>query len=140
VLNLLFFLFSLAILFFVVRFRIHVHVVYQGSSRDYSRPRPKSGRSTPRLQYSSDAGSPATRPESFSGRRAEADRQPVARLTSAPTAMTPPVQFFDVQSALVNLGAPKAKARATAQRVCQQHPGAGFDQLVRIAIQEVQAA
>jgi len=138
VLNLLFFLFSLAILFFVVRFRIHVHVVYTSSSRDYSRPRPKSGRGTPRLtSTSSDAGSPATRPESLSGRRAEADAMPVARLTSAPTAMTLPVQFFDVQSVLVNLGAPKAKARATAQRVCQQHPGAGFDQLVRIAIREV---
>jgi len=117
-------LFSLAILFFVVRFRIHVHVVYQGSPWVAS-PR--------RKQAGVKACSPTTRALlPISGRRAA-----VMAVSSEalPTAITRPAQ--DLQSALVNLGANKAKARATAQRVCQQHPGAGFDQLVRIAIQEV---
>jgi len=124
VFNALSLLISLAILFFVIRFRIHVHVVYQGSSWVAS-PR--------RKQAGVKACSSSTRALlPISGRRAA---ETAVTSEALPTAMTLPVQ--DLQSALVNLGASKSRARATAQKVCQQHPGAGFDQLVRIAIQEV---
>ena len=120
--NLLSLLFSIGTLAFILRYRIHVHVVYSSSRRD-SRPRAKSAGSK---------ACPHTRTAlPISGRRAGG----VSQSSEAPTvAMTRPVQ--DLASALVNLGASKASARAAALRAYQQAPNASFDELVRIAIQE----
>ena len=113
---------SIGTLVFILRYRIHVHVVYSSSRRD-SRPRAKSAGSK---------ACPHTRAAlPISG------RQTTGQLTSEaqPVASRPgPVQ--DLASALVNLGASKASARAAALRAYQQAPNASFDELVRIAIQE----
>jgi len=170
VFNLLSLLISLAILFFVIRFRIHVHIVYQGSPWVASPRRKQAGvkacssstRALLPIQKgrNDNAARLETQPQALrhppirtSGHRAQntGDSQAlprpvasftrIARVAENPGTTQPPAQVqVEIRSALVNLGAPKSRARATAQKVCQQHPGADFDQLVRIAIQEVQAA
>jgi hypothetical protein len=103
------FLISSAILFFVLRYRVHVVVTYTlpGS--------PRGIRSPVRSQRATDRSSLVT-----PGRQAE-------------TTSCRPVQA-DVESALVNLGCKKLKAREIAARACQQHQD--FDGALRLAIQE----
>jgi len=134
-------LISLAILFFVIRFRIHVHVVYQGSPWVASPRRKQAGvkacSSSTRALLPLEAPNRATAMKlgEIQGNGQVRRGHPYSQRNEhvAP-------ECSDLQSALVNLGASKSRARTTAQKVCQQHPGADFDQLVRIAIQEVQAA
>lgn len=109
-----------AILFFILKYRVHVHVTYT----------PTSSRVTARK-----------------GRRAEEATGTDARTRHGPAlpqAMTRPAKdpgsivWGDITSALVNLGAPKAKAQAAAQKAVRQFPDS-FDDQLRAAIQEVAA-
>jgi hypothetical protein len=107
-------LISLAVLFFILKYRIHIHVTYQSSSRGSSRPRVKAGNVSsihpakglrgrePRGADSLSAGDDLPRKE--------------------------------IQSALVNLGVERKRASEVAERVCGK-PGS-FDERLREAIRE----
>jgi hypothetical protein len=114
---------SLAILFYVLKFRVHVHVTYTSSSRGLGAAR-KRGR-----MVSSDPTVPRN-----SG--------PVACQSSTRAARQIPdsVVWGDIASGLVNLGAPKRKAEVAAQRAVEQHPDASFEIQFSVALQEVRAA
>ena len=122
--NTLLFLLSSAILWYVIKYRIHVHVTISTSSRG-----PLSSARKP-------------------GRRAEANRRPdqFERATATvPTAKTRPANsqettpVLDIQSALVNLGCKPHRARAAAEHVTRNWPEKDFDAQLRAAIQEVAA-
>jgi hypothetical protein len=127
---------SIVILYCVIKFRVHVYVHVECS--------PSSSRGSRRVRVKAGNPQSSVPPASLSGRRAEApDRIP---LPVEPTATTRPVQsqettpIQDLQSALVNLGAKPHRAKAAAEHVCRNLPQAPFDTLLRVAIQEVQAA
>jgi hypothetical protein len=109
IINIMLFLGSATILFYVLKFRVHIHVTYTlpGS--------PRGIRSPVRSQRATDRSSLVA-----PGRQAE-------------TTGCRPVQA-DVESALVNLGCKKLKAREIAARVCREHQD--FDGALRLAIQE----
>ena len=105
-----------AILFFILRYRVHVHITWTPPASPVRQPRVK-------------------------GRRAEAQVG-----TLKPTAMTRPalteidsVVWGDIASALENLGAPKHRAKAAAQHVARNWPDVGFDEQLRQAFREVAA-
>jgi hypothetical protein len=104
------FLISSAILFFVLRYRVHVHVTYTLPVS------PRGIRSPMRSQRATDRSSLVA-----PGRQAEA------------TTNCRPVQA-DVESALINLGCKKLKAREIAARACREHQD--FEGALRLAIQE----
>jgi hypothetical protein len=137
---------SSAILFYVLRFRVHVHVTYAPTTSrrcSSSSPARKRGTATETPRQT------ATVPQSLSGRRAEAEGTD-ARLRyraseqhgpEDATAMTRPVQTIeDIASGLVNLGAQKRPALLAARKAVRDYPDADFDIQFSIAIQEVRAA
>ena len=109
----LLFITSAFILWYVIKYRIHVHVTIEGS------------RGKGRVK---------------SGRRAEERgmNPPTAKTRPANFQETTPV--LDIQSALVNLGCKPHRARAAAEHVTRNWPEKDFDAQLRAAIQEVQAA
>jgi hypothetical protein len=128
---------SLAILFYVLKYRVHVHVTYTPSSRRKGEAR----KGVPAVTRSGDP--------SLSGRRAEAS---LRQKSLQPTAMTRPVHpesvvwgdqettpILDIQSALVNLGAKPKRAKAAAEHVLRNWPDADFSTQLRAALQEVAA-
>jgi hypothetical protein len=101
-------LFSLAILYFVLRYRVHIHINVTSS------------------RHSSEARKGLRAADSSS--------------SFGPTAMTRPAESVvlgDIASALVNLGAPKAQAKAAAIRAVREHPDADFNLQFSVALQEV---
>jgi hypothetical protein len=106
---------SAAILFFIVKYRVHVHITYtpSGSRRPTARK---------------------------SGRRAEAraDLGPTAKTRPVLFSQTPEsIVWGDIASALVNLGASKQQARSAARQALAEHPDASFDIQMTVALQKV---
>lgn len=129
--NFLFFAFSLGVLFFVLKYRVHIHVNIETSGKRRGSPHHRAkpgnapaGQAAIHALPGSDSGSAdgprkrQSQPDSIAGSR-------------PPTA--------DIISALVNLGCSKSEARAAAKRAVEQGPGA-FEDLLRRAIQEAKAA
>lgn len=104
-------LISAAILFYVIRYRVHVHVTYTAPAgrrpRHHRSPKPASG--------------------SAIARTVEPTRSTAAKSSEASSL---------ISSALVNLGAKPRDARAAAERAIQANPAAPFETLLRKAIQE----
>jgi hypothetical protein len=98
---------SILILYFVLRYRIHIHVTCQvpGWSRK-------------------------------SSRRKRVASYP-ARNSAAIEAVHPSIAASDLASALVNLGARKRPALAAAVRAIEQHPDASFDLQFSVALQQM---
>lgn len=109
-LNAALFILSVAILYFILKYRVHVHVQYSRRGATSARAR-KGGEilSTEALE---------------DGHRAMSRREPLQPTTR------------DITSALVNLGCDRAKALEVAKRVQKAHPGVGFDGLLREALRE----
>jgi len=127
---------SIAILCFVLKFRVHVHLHVECS--------PSSSRGVRHVRVKAGKGYSESPLASLSGRRSEAiNRTPLpveAPLSNRPVPSQETTPIQDLQSALVNLGAKPHRAKAAAEHVCRNLPQAPFDTLLRVAIQEVQAA
>jgi len=123
-----------AILFYIIKFRVHVRIHV-----DYSRPTSRVGATRKGdTAFSSEPVSPqGSRLTRKPGRRAESIDD---RVCSTATTRPDSVVWGDITSALVNLGASKAKARAAAMKACQEHPDADFNLQFSVALQEVRAA
>jgi hypothetical protein len=124
-------LLSLAILYWVLKYRVHIHVTYtplRGREPRRGSAKPRTGEDRPH-QF---AGSvPPSRPR-ISPRSIASD------VSAAESVIHPEsVVWGDISSALVNLGTPKTKARSIASKVCKEHAGEqSFEDLLRLAIQE----
>lgn len=106
---------SIAILFFILKYRVHVHVTLT-NSRD-ARSVMKGRRAEKRL-VGADVSTATTRP--------------------VPIAIVPEsVVWGDIASGLVNLGASKAQARIAARKACREYPDADFNSVFTAALQEV---
>lgn len=122
------FLFSASVLFFVLKYRVHIHVTYapridRRAVRDLRWPRP--------------AVSSHGDHQDTMARVARMGKKPVAESPigrSAPLAIAT-AAHSDIVSALVNLGCSKSEAREAAKRAVEQGP-AEFESLLRRAIQE----
>lgn len=112
--NALLFFSSAFILWYVIKYRIHVHINISNSRCPLS-----SARKT--------------------GRRAAARGSllPTAKTRPVNSQETTPV--LDIQSALVNLGCKPHRARAAAEHVTRNWPEKDFNSQLRAAIQEVAA-
>ena len=108
---------SSAILFFILKYRVHVHVTLTSSRDSIHASRGKGRRAeSPRRKTGSIA---TTRPI-----------QPIAAVPES-------IVWGDIASGLVNLGAGKREARAAAQKACRENPDASFNSVFTVALQEV---
>ena len=129
-------LLSSAILFYVLKYRVHLHV-------SYTRPTSRVGatrKGSP--QVSSEPATPQK------GSRCDSARKMGRRAESTPmtgvcsTATTRPVPFDsvvwgDITSALVNLGASKVDARFAAKKALLEHAQESFDIQLSAALQNI---
>lgn len=118
---------STAILFFVLRYRVHVHVTYT--------PRP-STRSTRSAREAGRRVPEPSRPIKAAPVRAEGQRAGVANLGGGSHGLP---LASDLESALVNLGTKKAIARKAAERA-MYHQDADFTAALRRAIDYARCA
>ena len=153
--NLFCLLASSAILFYVIKYRVHVHVTLTTSRRTSEA---REGRRAEKIPIGVETSTATTRPETEAPNRAIAkplrgkqvnqrmsccsvsEMQPSAGIgASLATEQHAPLgsAISDVTSALVNLGASKGKARAAALKACKEHPDASFDIQFSVALQEV---
>ena len=129
------FLASCAILFFVLKFRAHVHVTYTP---------PRSPARRAKMGRRAEAGPKPPRPTAITrptfstgpGRRAERFDD---RVTSTATTRPGQSERAEIASALVNLGAKAHRAKAAADHVCRNWPEADFDTRLKEALREVAA-
>lgn len=127
---------SAVILFYVFKYRVHVHVTYtRTKSRRVGSPSRKSGRMVASDVCGGDL--------EFSGNRQSRESLHTAVAPVHPESVvwgdqeTTPI--LDIQSALVNLGAKPKRARAAAEHVLRNWPDADFSTQLRAALQEVAA-
>ena len=104
---------SVAILFFVLRYRVHLHLEYAPRTRKNRRMRAQTATVVSR-----------------SGKNPPQE----ARQQTEPSWTAPTQMVTDLESALVNLGASKPEARKRATAAMAQGP-AGFDALLFRAMQ-----
>lgn len=111
---------SSAILFFILRYRVHIHVTYTAEPTPQSRGsrrRPRTGDHSPQTQRNGNG-----RRLPMRSRDADSD---VSAMAGAPAR--------EIESALRNLGAKPATARAAAAKAIQQTND--FDEALKLAIQ-----
>ena len=135
------FLASAAILYYVLRYRIHIHIEISHASA-WGSP----GRSR-RAEFDSPAeasSSPSRQRVKASGvvtrTRGGELRAPDDRVRSTATTRPAISRVQDITSALVNLQAKPQRAKAAAEHVVRNWPDADFDTQFRAAVKEVQAA
>jgi hypothetical protein len=111
---------SIAILFYVLKYRVHLDLkVTLTSSRDSIHASRGKGRRAEAGCLTSPSPIATTRPV-----------QPIAAVPES-------VVWGDIASALVNLGASKADARRAAMRACKEWPNSDFNSVFTAALQEV---
>ncbi len=137
------FLATAGILFYIVKFRVHVHIhatYTPTTSRRVASParkRPVASDSATGLEASNQA---IARPRA-TGTYSQVDPNVPAALTAHVRVLDPAVQHLrDIESALVNLGAKHGRARATAAQVVREYPDATLDVQLSVALQTVGAA
>ncbi len=110
-----------AILFFIIKYRVHVHVTYTPTSSRGRKIARNPGRRAATLACANSLSSTAmTRPVKL-----QAIEHPES------------VVWGDIASGLVNLGASKADARRAARKACTEYPDADFNAQFTVALQEV---
>lgn len=120
--NLILFTSSVLILWFVVRYRIHIHVQYS-----------RRGATAPGLNRHALSGAARATIRRVQPLRKES----AAGSSTSGKAYEDPARvnvLEDLTSALMNLGCDRVKAKRIASRVSQQR--GGFDDLLRVAIKE----
>lgn len=121
-------LFSLAILYFVVRYRVHVSIRV---SYDDGRNKSDAG--------SSRSGGSRVRPGVGTKGRVSPIGIRKGPASNHATVASNGGNIGDIISALVNLGCSKSEARIAAERAMSKGPG-DLEELLRRAIQEARAA
>jgi len=120
-----------AILFCIIKFRVHVRIHV-----DYSRPTSRVGATRKGdTAFSSEPVSPqGSRLTRKPGRRAESiDDRVCSTATTGPDS----VVWGDITSALVNLGASKMDARSAAKKALLDHAQESFDIQLSAALQNI---
>ena len=140
------FFISLAILFFILRYRVHVHITWTPPASPVRQSRVKGRRAE--AQVGTLKPTAMTRPAlTRMAAGARMGNRPVTgspngaggRLPESRPVPIDSVVWGDIASALENLGAPKHRAKAAAQHVARNWPDAGFDEQLRQAFREVAA-
>jgi hypothetical protein len=108
-------LISLAVLYFILKYRVHINIEITSSRGP--RPRVKAGNVS----------------SIHPSRKSQGTESHGASLARRRTGEDP---SLEITSALVNLGSSKAEARAAAKRAIAKLPDAPFDVVLRAAIQE----
>ncbi len=113
--NLILFLFWSGILYFVLRYRIHIHIQYQNPKRLRLSDAPRSGRAM---------------------QNKASDVEPIRKPTPEANTVWAGMQHRDeIKRALEGLGLKARPAKLVADRVCASNDS-DFDRLLRKAIQE----